>query len=113
MLSLEEDDPMKSFVQVQDNGLKEILDTLFTKDNIELKSDVKNPLALSILKSIAVTADNVGMVKTGETLFYFIVNLLEFMVSFQRKGRQEFVDAFKSTTPSFEYQTGNLMKKEA
>ena len=89
-------DDLEGFnVVSDDSGLLESLKMLFSKDNIELKSEIRNPPAMALLKVLAEKCFKIGFVKTAKTLNDYIKYVMEFFVSYNRKGRGEFVDAYK------------------
>lgn len=89
-------DDMEGFNLIDDeSGLLEGLKMLFSKDNIELKSEIRNPPAMAMLKVLAEKCAEIGFEKTAKTLNDYIKYTMEFFVSYNRKGRSEFVDAYK------------------
>jgi hypothetical protein len=70
-----------------------------TTDNIELKSEINNPLNLTKLKIIGAWVKQQGMPGVDGTINLFVQDYLKFMVSHNRQGRLEVVKAiseFKS-----------------
>ena len=72
-----------------------ILDKLLCDDDIEMKTEIKNPLAVSKLRCIAAELTRRDMAKAGEIITAFIDNYLLNMVSFNRKRSGEIVEGFK------------------
>jgi len=76
-----------------DKELAELVSSLMTTDNIELKSEVPNPLNLTRLKLMGVWAKQQDMPAIERTINVFIENYLKHMVSNKRQGRFEVVKA--------------------
>jgi hypothetical protein len=89
------DDIKKEFDIDSNVTYEEILKSLLTKKDLELKTDVKSPQKLAGLKIIAKHADKYKL-DLANDLFEYIDILNEFMVSYNRKSRKEIVDAVKS-----------------
>lgn len=89
-------DLMEGFNQVDNQSdLYKMLGLLFDKDNIELKTELKNPPALAALKTLSKTLKNIKFHRSAAILDYYIKTVMEYFVSYNRQGRTEFVDAFK------------------
>ena len=89
-------DLMDKFKAVEmENSLTDMLELLLTKDDIELKTEIVNPPAMSSLQTLARVCEEIGFIKTAETINFYIDRNFENMVSYKRKGRAEFVDAIK------------------
>lgn len=72
-----------------------ILDKLLDKADIEMKTEIKNPLAVSKLRCIAAELDRRGMKKASEIITAHVDNYLLNMVSYDRKRANEIVDGFR------------------
>lgn len=82
------------FENAENTSYEKILNELLTENAIELKSDIKNPLALSQLASLADWARNEHCPMTEKVIVEFIARYLRYMVSYDRKSRTEIVNAF-------------------
>lgn len=72
-----------------------ILDKLLCKTDIEMKTEIKNPLAISKLRCIAAELDRRGMANASQIITDFVDNYLLNMVSYNRKRSGEIVEGFK------------------
>ena len=89
-------DLMENFVSASnESDLMKMLGMLLKKTDIELKTEIRNPPALASLSSLAEACKKIGFVKSAATLNHYIKIVMEYYVSYERKGRLEFVDAFK------------------
>ena len=89
-------DPMEGFNQVDNQtDLYKMLGLLFNKDNIELKTEIRSPPALASLSTLAKVLRDIKFVQSAEVLEFYIKTVNEYYVSFNRQGREEFVEAFK------------------
>ena len=94
---MESIDPMEKFKSMElENSMTDMLQLLFDDDNIELKTEMSNPYAIASLETLSRVSEGLGLEKTGGTLEKHLFSINKNMVSHQRKGRGEFVDAFKS-----------------
>jgi len=90
-------DPMAKFKPVQlENSITDLLQELFTLNNIEAKARIRRPSALAGLRVFGDDCIDIGMEKTGATIILAIRYRMEYSISEDGKGRGEFVDAFKS-----------------
>lgn len=72
-----------------------ILDKLLCKSDIEMKTEIKNPLAISKLRCIAAELSRRGMANASQIITDFVDNYLLNMVSYDRKRSGEIVEGFK------------------
>lgn len=113
-------DLMDGFTPVNDESdLTKMLGLLFSKEGIETKSEIRNPPALASLKELANVCKKIGFSRSADTLNHYIETVLEYYVSYDRKGRVEFVDAFKWASTQIAQEksignslTGNLKDKQ-
>jgi len=73
--------------------LAQLVSSLMTVDNLELKSEVGNPLNLTRLKTMGAWAKQEGIGGVQQSIDQFIQDYLKFMVSKKRQGRLEVVKA--------------------
>ena len=91
-------DPMAKFKPVQlENSITDMLQLLFSKDDIETKTRIQNPSAIAGLITKAGHLEDIGLVKSAKRLKGLLQTRLECNVSEKGLGRSEFVDAFKSS----------------
>lgn len=76
---------------LKDSAWRKSLEELFTRDNMELKSDLTQPMVLSLVRG-RVFAEKY----TSKTMNSLVDHLLELSVSKGRKGREEFVRLIRS-----------------
>ena len=74
-----------------DRELAQLVSSLMTLDNLELKSEVINPLNLTRLKTFGQWAEREGIDGAGKLIDDFIDYYLRYMVSNKRQGRSEVV----------------------
>jgi hypothetical protein len=73
--------------------LAQLVSSLQTKQDIELKTEIFNPLAIARLREFASWGEREGLVGIGKITEVFIQKYLEYMVSYNRQGRAEVVRA--------------------
>ena len=76
-----------------DRELAQLVSSLMTLENLELKSEVANPLNLTRLKIFGQWAENEGIEGAAADIDQFIDYYLRYMVSHNRQGRAEVVRA--------------------
>lgn len=81
------------FVQNDDDSLNRILASLLDIKNIEMKTEIAMPLNLARLNTLADAFINTNKPKTGKLLKDFIQSYLMYMVSHDRKSREEIIHA--------------------
>ena len=94
-------DPMEPFNRFDMDNLQETLKILLSKEDIEMKTRIKNPMAMAGLEILARACGKIGFVKTAKTYKSYIKHFMQNKVSEDGKSRAEFVDAFKSITEKF------------
>jgi len=79
-----------------ENELSKLISELINDRNIELKTEISNPLIMSILDSLGDYLEQKGLKQSSNLLksflFWFRVN----MISFNRKSRTEYIKAINS-----------------
>lgn len=70
-----------------------ILNKLLTNDDIALKTELHNPLALAQLKTLAEYFKSINFINCEKTINAFIEAYCEYMVSYKRQGRLEITKA--------------------
>ncbi len=74
-----------------DINIEQILNALLNDTNIELKTQIVNPLGLTTLKTISEKLNNEKCIKCANTINTFIDWYLRYMVSWNRQSRDEIV----------------------
>ncbi len=93
----ENPDVMSPFIRPEmEQGLAEKLDVLFSPENINLKTDIPNPLALAGLEVLAEACEEVGMIKTHDRIMSIINKRNINYVSYKRESRTEYLEGLKS-----------------
>jgi len=79
-----------------ENEFSKLISELINDKNIELKTEISNPLVMSILDSLGEYLEQKGLKQSSSLLktflFWFRVN----MISFNRKSRTEYIKAISS-----------------
>lgn len=86
---------MDGFNEYSDDSIEKILANLMDSQNIELKTEINNVPAISVLKVLSNYFAEKGLKKSAAVLNKYIDNFLMYMVSSGRKGRLEIIDAVK------------------
>lgn len=76
-----------------DKELAQLASSLMTKSDIELKTEIGNPLAIARLRAFGAWSEKEGLIGIEELTNNFIDKYLEYMVSYKRQGRGEVVRA--------------------
>lgn len=92
-----------------DETYEKILRALLQSNDIELKTEIQNPLALARLKALATYLNSVGYVKSKKTIEDFIEFYLKYMVSNKREGRKEIIQAISEGLKKEQSVTDKLM----
>ena len=89
---------MEKFKPIEmENSLIDSIQELFSLENIEGKTRIKNPGAIAGLKNFAKHIKEIGMTKSSKNLLRLIRYRLELNLSAgDGKSRSEYVDALKS-----------------
>jgi len=77
-------------------NLEKILAELLKKDDIEMKTDIENPQAVSLAMTTADYLESRNMNKTAKLMRQMVNYTLLYNVSKGRKSRTEIVEAFKA-----------------
>lgn len=83
-------DDLQSMEPVQ---VEKILEQLLDSKDVELKSEVHNPIALSKLKALAIALEICKLKNSSKVIDKFIEWYLKYMVSYKRQSRKEAVNA--------------------
>lgn len=76
-----------------DKELAQLVSSLMTVNDLELKSEINNPLNLTRLKQFGRWAESEGMEGSKAIIDGWISDYLKYMVSHKREGRKEVVSA--------------------
>jgi len=71
-----------------------ILDKLLDKSDVEMKTEINNPLALTRLRCLALEFKRRNMPKAGAILDDFCDKYMLHMVSYKRKRSREIIEGF-------------------
>lgn len=96
-----ENDVMNQFNEYSDESLEKILANLMNDENIELKTEINNVPSIAILSVLSEYFKEKGLAKSNELIENYVKKYLKFMVSSNRKGRLEIIDAVKGMVSSF------------
>lgn len=102
-------DIYKDLIKSEDLSLEKILAILLkSDDNLALKTQVDNPLGLSILSMLAEYLKTKKLKISSKLLKGFIKLYLEYMVSYKRMSRKEIIEGMKSL---YQYEKDKEMQK--
>lgn len=88
------EDVMEDFQGKTSISLQEILSNLIDgEENLDLKTDIENPLNLARLYLYSVILEKYEMKKSSELIETFINKFLRYRVSNKRKSREEIIKA--------------------
>ena len=94
---VDKSDPMSNFFSPGSaDNFTQNLKFLYNNEFIRMKSEMINPSGISALYSLGKKCCDCGMVKTAKRIKDHLDILLESLVSYKRKGREEYVDIFKA-----------------
>jgi hypothetical protein len=82
-----------NFEMVQDETIERILGALLKPDSIELKTEIAQPLNLARLSEFGNFMFSLGYKECEKTIKSFVKYYLEYMVSHDRQGRKEIIQA--------------------
>ena len=92
-MSVRSDDAIGGLFEVpEENSFHKILTDLIAEDNVAMKTEIHNPLALAQLKTVSITLLNEKMKLCSAAIETFIQWFLTYMVSKDRQSRQEIRD---------------------
>ena len=86
---------MDGFNEYSEASLEKILANLLDTKDIELKSEIKNVPSITVLDIIGEYLEKRKLPKSAALLSGYIQKFLKYMVSNDRKGRMEIIDAVK------------------
>jgi len=81
---------------------EEILMYMYQDDNLEMKSEIKNPLALACFKVLGVYLASYKLKKSPKLIESILKIYLKYMISHNRLGREEL---FKTISSLFDRET--------
>ena len=81
------------FDSVENTSFEQILNELLSVEDIELKTEIIDPVALTRMKAYSDYWRSIGLTKTADFLDGFIQKYLLYMVSYKRQRAQEIVGA--------------------
>jgi len=81
------------FDNVENTSFEQILNELLSAEDIELKTEIIDPVALTRMKAYSDYWRSIGLTKTADFLDGFIQKYLLYMVSYKRQRAQEIVGA--------------------
>lgn len=73
-----------------------ILSDLIEPQNVEMKTEIAQPINLAKLATLAKACENEGYTRTKTVLDYFINRYLVFNVSHNRESRKEVIEGLKA-----------------
>jgi len=113
MVQIQQPKPLFSdLFQVEEDSFEKILITLLDKENITMKTDIKNPLNLIKLKTLANLLRIEGLIEEANLIDNFITGYLEYMVSYNRQSRKEIIQALSEGLKEERTVGEKLMSKE-
>ena len=80
----------------EEGTVKQTIDLLTNKENIELKTEIPDPLRLSLWEGLRKYAGRKGLEKTQTIMEDLKEALLVYQVSKNRKSREEVIEALQS-----------------
>lgn len=95
----------------EESKVKEVMELLTSGgDNLSLKTEIPDPLRLSMWEGLRRYAENKEMTQTSSIMEGIKDSLLEFQVSKNRKSREEVIEALQSLG-AMETEEKDKMKK--
>ena len=76
----------------------EILREMFDEENLEKKTELARPLNWSVMSSFAELLREKGLRRSAALLERFVVTSFRYLISHNRKGREEYVEALRQPT---------------
>jgi hypothetical protein len=77
---------------------KEIVDELFSEENLDRKTELKRPIQWSVMKVLREFLDEHDLPYSSNILMEFVETSFRFLISRNRKGREEYVKALRAVT---------------
>ena len=94
LLHGQKDEPSKT---IKEGATEEALKQIFTKDNIEMKTDLSAQLILAMSRGLIFSDKYEVGNEVDKVMYNFIKNIQVLSVSKGRKGRQEFVALIRNS----------------
>jgi len=91
--SMSEGGVLEGMTELEETSINKILTSLIDGKNVELKTEINNPLGMAQLKILAKALKDEKMDTCSNTIIGFINDLNIFMVSFKRQSRKEIIAA--------------------
>lgn len=88
------------YIPVSEVTPMEILNDLLSPENIEMKTDIKNPASWSSLKTLARYLEGIGFDESAQLIYDYMTDFMVFAVSKARLSRGEIISAIKSDPQS-------------
>lgn len=101
-------DIMETFVPMEQNMVKEFISSFYDIENIEMKTRLKNPKAVTSILLLAKEAESLGLNETAEIIMSFVYNWLPLLISKNGLGREEAIEMSKALST---YQPESLAEK--
>ena len=102
---------LEDFITPEEENIEKIIANLLDEKNIELKTEIRNPLALTVLTLVGDYFGENGYNDTKDLIDKFVNRYLKYMVSFKRKSRQEVKDILMKMESEEETATDKLIKR--
>jgi len=85
----------KNFLEIEDkDASSEVIQTLSDTDkNLQGKTDIKSPIHIAYLTSLAENLEEKNLIKASKFLGSLIKNYEALMISHDRQGRKEIIEA--------------------
>lgn len=106
-----DESPMAMFEQKEEETVEKILSELLDKDDIELKTEINNPLNVSRLMMISKWFEVNEYDDSSELIEKFVNYYLLYMVSHNRESRREIVTAIKGSLEEIGLSLNSKMDK--
>jgi hypothetical protein len=81
----------EELIESKELRLEDILSNLITKENLELKTEINNPIRISILDTLSESLKNLKFEKSHNILSSFLLWYRINMVSHKRLSRKEII----------------------
>lgn len=102
--------PLQSLFNATPSVEREIVNELFSNENLDRKTELKRPLSWSIIDVIRNYLQGHNLTYSSGILQNFIEISFRFLISKNRQGRQEYVEALKSISRNIESEQVKVTK---
>ena len=96
---------------IQDIKREIVLELLNSEKNLEEKTELDRPLKWSALESIREYIESLGLKRSSEILLKFQIKSFVYLISKDRKGRAEYIEALKAVGAMSEQEQKQLDNK--